>query len=94
METGREREREQGWRLVDEHKKGTGMGAGTEMRAVTELGTGTGTRTESGRVEKSLRRAINRTRVVDAMLETGETFLVEIKNMWTRKDSFSSCRPR
>ena len=66
------------------------MGAGTETRAVTELGTGTrvgtgtGTRPGSGRVKKSRRSPINRTRVVDAMWEPGET-LVERKKYVDKK---------
>ena len=39
-EKGRERERERGWRLVDEHRMGTGTGAYTETRAVAEMGGG------------------------------------------------------
>ena len=59
----------------------TGTGAGTEARAVEEMGTGTrmgtemGTRTGSWRVEEKLRSATNLTRVVDAMWETGDTWL-------------------
>ena len=34
-------ERERGWRPVEGHKMGTGMGAGAETRAVAEMGTGT-----------------------------------------------------
>ena len=62
---------------MDKHRMGTGTGAGTETRAVAEMGTGTrigaGTRTGSGRVEERRRSAKKRTRGVDAMWETGET---------------------
>ena len=70
---GREREREQGWRPVDEHNMGSGTGAGTEMRAGVEIGTGTetgtGLRTRSGRIGKRGRSTRNRTIVADAMWE-------------------------
>ena len=52
---------------------GTGMRAGTETRAVAEMGTetrmGTGTRTRTGpgRAEERQRSARNHTRVVEAM---------------------------
>ena len=55
---------------------GTGKGAGTETRAVEEIGTrtsmgiGTGTRAEERR-----RSPRNRTKVVDAMWETGKTWM-------------------
>ena len=54
---------------------GTGTGAGTETREVTEMGTGRriGTRIGSGRAEERQRSARNRTRVVDSTWETGET---------------------
>ena len=73
----RERERERRWRPVNEHKMGTGTGAGTETRAVADMGTGTrmttGTETRMGlgRTEERRRRAIHRTRVVDAIREMG-----------------------
>ena len=38
-------ERGRGWRLVDEHRMGTGTGAGMETRVVVEMGTGTKMRT-------------------------------------------------
>ena len=52
--------------------------AGTETRAVAEMGTGTritgtGTRVGSGRAEERRRSGRNRSRLVDAMWETGET---------------------
>ena len=52
---------------------GTGTGAGMETRAVAEMGTGAkmgtwmGMETGSERVEATLKRARNRTRVVDAI---------------------------
>ena len=58
---------------MDEYRIRTGTEAGTETRAVAEMGTGTGTRTGSGRVDERQRSTRNHTRVVDAMLETGET---------------------
>ena len=51
---------------------GGGTGAGPEMRAVVEIETGTRIGTGSRRVEEGRRSATNRTRVVDAMWETGE----------------------
>ena len=62
---------------MDNHKMGTGTGAGTKMRAVVETGTGMGTglRTGSGRAEERGRSARNGTRVVDAMWEMGETWM-------------------
>ena len=65
---------------------GTGTGAGTETRAIVEMGmgtrmeTGTGTGIGSGRAEERRRSARNRTRVVDAMWETGETCVERGKN--------------
>ena len=64
---GRERRRIRGWRLVDEHRIGTGTGAGTETRAVAEMATGTGTRAGSRRVEQRRISAKKRTKVVDAI---------------------------
>ena len=62
-----------GMEIVDEHK----MERGTEMRAVAETGTWTRLRTRlrtgSERAEERGRSARNRTRVVDAMREKGET---------------------
>ena len=64
---------------------GTETGARTETRAVVEMGTGmgtgTGTRTGSGRAEEWQRSARNPTRVVDAMWETGETWVEREKNV-------------
>ena len=71
--TGRERELEREWRLVDEHKIGTRTEAGTETRAVAEMGkgtrtgTGTGMKTRSERVEERRRSAKTSTRVVDTI---------------------------
>ena len=79
--TGRERGPKRGWRPVNDHKMETGTEAGTETRAVAEMekGTrmrmGTRTRTGLGRSEERRRSATKRTRVVDAMWETGETLL-------------------
>ena len=78
--TGRGRGRGQGWRPVDEHRMGTGTGTGTEARTVAEMGTGTrimgtGTTIGSGRAEERRKNARNREIVVDAMPETGETWV-------------------
>ena len=60
---------------------GTAMGAGTETRAEAEMrigtriGTTTGMRTGSERATERRRSARNRTRGVDAMWETGETWV-------------------
>ena len=68
--SGRERERGRRWRPVDEYIVGTGTGAGTETRALAEIGTemrmGTekGTMIGSRRAEKRRRSAINSTIVV------------------------------
>ena len=65
----------------------TGLGAGTETRAVAEIGTGrrmgteTETRIGSGRAEERRRSARNHTRVVDAMWETGETWVERGENV-------------
>ena len=67
-----------GWRPLDEHRMGTEKGVGMKRRAVAEMGTRTritGTRIGSGRAEKRRRSARNHTRVVDAMWETGETWV-------------------
>ena len=73
------------WRPEDEHKYfGNGdRRVGTETRAAAaEKGTGTGTRTGSGKAEDRRRSARNRTKVVDATWETGETwFSGKIKNV-------------
>ena len=70
---------------MDEHRIETGTGAGTETRAVAEMGTrmetGTGTRIGSGRAEERRRSAKDRTRVVDALWETGETWVERGKNV-------------
>ena len=84
--TGRERGRGRGCRLVDEHRMGTETGTGTEARTVAEMGTGTritgtGTRVGSGRAEERRGSARNRTRLVDAMWETGETWAERGKNV-------------
>ena len=76
--TGRERGR--GWRHIDEHRMGTGTGTGTEARTLAEMETGrrmtgAGTRIGSGRAEERRRSARNRKIVVDAMWETGETWV-------------------
>ena len=75
--TGWERGRERGWgwRPVGEHRIETG----TETRAVAEMVTGT--RIGSGRAEERRRSARNRTRLVDAMWETGETWVERGKNV-------------
>ena len=74
---GRGRARGRGWRPVDEHRMGTGTGAGTEARTVVEMGTGkritgTGTRMESGKAEERRKSARNRKVVVDAVRKTRE----------------------
>ena len=78
--------RGQGWRPVDEHRMGTGTGTGTEARALAEMGTGTritgtGTKIGSGRAEERRRSARNRKIVVDAMWETGETWMETGENV-------------
>ena len=86
-EAGTGRERRQGWRPVEEHRMGTGTGAGTETRAVEEMGTrtrmGTGTKTRigSGRAEERRRSARNRKIVVDDMWETGEIWVERGKHV-------------
>ena len=59
---------------------GLGTETGTEARPVAEVGkgariTGTGTRIGSGRAEERPKSASNRKIVVDAMRETGETWV-------------------
>ena len=61
------------------------MGTGTEARTV-EMGTGTritgtGTRVGLGRAEERRRSARNRKIVLDAKLETGETWVETAKNV-------------
>ena len=60
------------------------MGTGTRMR------TETGTRTGSGRAEETWRSAKSHTRVVDAMWETGETWVEREKKRVNRKERVSS----
>ena len=67
---GRGEEPERGWRPVKEHKLGTRSGTGTG----TGTGKRTGLRTGFGRAEERGISANNRTIVVDAMWETGETW--------------------
>ena len=62
--TGRQRGRGRGWRPVDEHRMGT----------ATRI-TGTGTKIGSGRAEERRKSARNREIVVNAMRETGETYV-------------------
>ena len=58
-------------------------GAGTETRAVADMGTGT--RMGSRRAEERQRRSgRDRTRVEDAMWETGETWVEREKNVDTK----------
>ena len=84
---------------MDEGRMGTGTGAGTETRAVAEMGTerkmgtGTGTRTGSWRVGKRRRSARNYTSVVDAMREMGKTWVERGKDV-DRKGWLSSCQPK
>ena len=81
----RERERERGGRRTRERKMGTGTGAGMETRAIVEIGMetsmGMGARIESGRAEERRRSARNRKMVVDAMWETGETWVERGKHV-------------
>ena len=76
---------------MDEQRMGTGTGVGTETRAVAEMrrgtrmGMGTETRTGSGRAEGRRRSARNRTKVVDAMWETGETWVEREKHVGKRE---------
>ena len=69
---------------MDEHKIEMGTGARAETRAVAEMGTGTG----SGRAEERQRSERYRTRVVDAMWETGETWVKREKKR--RQESVGS----
>ena len=65
---------------MDEHRVGMRTGAGPETRAlVAEMGTGT--RMGSGRAEERRRSARCCTSVVDAMWETGETWVEREKNV-------------
>ena len=60
------------------------MGTGTEARVVSDMETGTritGTRIGSGRAEERRTSARNRKIVVDAMWETGETWVERGKNV-------------
>ena len=54
------------------------------------MGTGMGARTGSGRVEDSRRSARNRTRVVDAMWETGEIWVERGKTVPGRQERVGS----
>ena len=77
-------------RLVDEHRMGTGTEMGAEAGTVAEMGTGTtitGTRIGSGRAEERRGSARNRKIVVDAMWETGETWVERGRNV--EKKGFS-----
>ena len=63
---------------------GTGTGTGTEARTVAEMGTGTtitGTRIGLGRAEGRRESARNRKLAVDAVRETGETWMESEKNV-------------
>ena len=69
---------------VDEQRMGTGTGTGTEATTVAEMGTGTaitGTRIGSGRAEERRKSARNRKIVVDAVRETGETWVEREKSV-------------
>ena len=61
------------------------MGTGTETRAIVEMGMGTrmgtGTRIESGRAEERRGIVRNRPRLLDAMWETGETWVERGNNV-------------
>ena len=64
---------------------GTRRGAGSERRAVAEMGAG------SGRMEERRRSARNRTRNVDTMWETGNTWVErEKKRIQERVDSVAA----
>ena len=63
---------------------GTGTGTGTEARTVAEMGTGmtiTGTRIGLGRAEGRQKTAKKRKIAVDAVRETGETWVESEKNV-------------
>ena len=65
---------------------GTGTGTGTEARTVAEMGTGTtitgtGTRIGLGRAEGGQKSARNLKIAVDAVRETGETWVESEKNV-------------
>ena len=90
MGTGTERERERGWKGTMERRTGTGRGPvdkhriGTGTGTVMEMGTGstvTGTRIGLGRAEGRRKSARNRKIVVDAVRETGETWVESEKNV-------------
>ena len=69
---------------VVEHRMGTGTGTGTEARTVVEMGTGTaitGTRIGLGRAGGGRKSARNRKIAVDAVRETGETWVESEKNV-------------
>ena len=57
------------------------MGTGTDASTVAEMGTGTGTWIGSGRAEERRKSARNRKIVVDAVRETGETWVESEKNV-------------
>ena len=62
---------------MDKHRTGTGTGTRMGSGRAEErhnMGTGTGPTIGLGRVEERRRSARNRTRVVDAMWEKGETW--------------------
>ena len=63
---------------------GTGTETGTEARTVAEMGTGaaiTGTRIGLGSAEGRRKSARNRKIAVDAVRETGETWVESEKNV-------------
>ena len=81
---GAERGRGRGWGPVVEHGMGTGTGTGTEARTVAEMGTGTAMTVSKiglGRAEGRRKSARNRKIAVDAVRETGETWVESEKNV-------------
>ena len=80
----RERGRGRGWGPVVEHRMGTGTGTGTEARTVAEMGTGTaitGTRIGLGGLNGGEKAQETAKKTVDAVRETGETWVESEKNV-------------
>ena len=76
--------RETGTGVETRRRTPDGNRDGSEDSTVVEMGTRTritGTRTGSGRAEERRRRAKKRRIVVDAMSETGETWVERAKNV-------------
>ena len=75
---------------------GDGAGTGTEERTVAEMGTGTtktGTRIGLGRAEGRRKSARNRKIAVDAVRETGETWVESEKNVEKKRVGLVAANP-